>query len=390
MRLFIIAMPGCGNLGDDLISQILVHQIDIKVKAKEIGILCGEESISLNYENIKTKIHFFKKPRRISFSKYFGRSSEIQKFLKSTDLIIIGGGGLFQDSHSFFTIHNYLKFLQYANSKIIITGVGVGPINSKVNKIYLRFFLNHKNITIQVRDLESKILLEDIGVVSPIILNTDIVEGASIHQFINFKKKSLKHSTKILGCNIRKWPDINVEKLLSFLKQLVDIYNFEQIKFFVFENGIKNESEKRFANLLISEVIKMINIEVSLNVYNETPINQFYTDFFNVNYAVASRYHANILWQKAKIPTIPISYAPKVNSLYRKYRKPVFNFNELLNQNCYSFNIVNEIYFNENYILPEVPSSNVKLKLRLIILFKVFNFIEFIYNSFKSILIRLR
>ena len=50
-----------------------------------------------------------------------------------------------------------------------------------------------------------------------------------------------------------------------------------------------------------------------------------------MNYAIASRYHANILWHKLNIPTIPISYSPKVQSFYEESGGKSYNAKDLYN-----------------------------------------------------------
>jgi len=159
---FIIAMPGCGNLGDDLISQFLINLVDKKYKPKKIGVLVGENEVNYSITT-NANIIYFKGSNKKSLKNYFNRKKLIKSFVKESDLIIIGGGGLLQDSHSIFTIHNYLRYIFYSKSKIMLVGIGVGPIKHSVNKYYIKKILNRSNIAIQVRDKNSFDLLKRLG-----------------------------------------------------------------------------------------------------------------------------------------------------------------------------------------------------------------------------------
>lgn len=388
MHIFIIAMPGSGNIGDDLISFRLTKMLYDIYSPIEIGVLCGENSIEHNYNSLDTKVTFLRKPRKTSFKDYFGRIFAINNFIKSSDLIIIGGGGLFQDTHSPFTIHNYFKYLRFCNCKVMIVGVGVGPIKYKLNKYYLSQILKEKNISVQVRDSSSYDYIKRLNIENTITIDSDIIEGTKLHTLYPSFVKSI--SSNILGCNIRHWPDVRLSEMTSYIKNLIDKYRIEEVKFFAFENGLNNRKEKVFSEKIIKELIKIIDIPINMYSYNEIPINLFYENFFSVNYALASRYHANILWQKAGIPTIPIAYAPKVFSLYNQFNKPVYNFQQLIEKNISEFVVLNEIHTIKNYHLPNLPNKKAALKQRTKLLIFFFGIAELIYSLYRSIAVRVK
>lgn len=389
MKIFIVAMPGSGNLGDDLISIRLAKMLCDYYNPDEIGVLCGENNIKDDYNIIDTSITFFKKPRKTSFKDYFGRSFAIKSFVKSADLIVIGGGGLFQDTHSPFTIHNYLKYLRLCKCKVMIVGMGVGPIQYKINQFYISRVLNVENISIQVRDMSSYDYIKRLNIENTITLDSDIIEGTQLKSLLpsTIHKET---SSNVLGCNIRNWPDINIDELTYYIKKIVDIHKIEEVKFFAFENGVNNNREKVFSEIIMQELFKITDIPISMYSYNDIPIEIFYENFFSVDYALASRYHANILWQKAGIPTIPIAYAPKVLSLYNQFKKPVYNFRKLIEKNISEFVILNEIHTIKDYSLPDLPKEKVIVKHRVKLLMFFFGLGGFLYSLYRSIKVRIK
>lgn len=293
-------MPGCGNLGDDLISTLLQKQIISQDPDAQIGVLCGEFSDFTCLPNVKKLLV----PRNIP-SKYWNRKKEIIRYIKKCDRIFIGGGGLFQDSHSIFTIHKYLHWLYYATCQIDCVGVGVGPINHSSNKRYLKRVLSRPGISIQVRDKESFDYLAQMGLTN-VIIGCDVVEGSDLNLCMK------EHEGKVLGCSIRKWADVDRTKIIELINNQIVDKNITKVYLFVFEHSAASSEEFDF----LTELSKSINCENTILVYGKE--SDFFDKMRESDYAIASRYHANIIWQKIGIPVMPIPYAPKVYSLYSK------------------------------------------------------------------------
>lgn len=306
MKYLIIAMPGCGNLGDDLISPLLQKKIIAQDPNAEIGVLCCEFSEFTCLPNVK-KLLF---PRNIP-SKFWNRNKQIISFIKGCDRIFIGGGGLFQDSHSIFTIHNYLHWLYYATCQVDCIGVGVGPINYGFNKRYLKRVLDRPGVSIQIRDKESLDYLAKMGLTN-IILGCDVVEGSEL----NLSTKT--HEGTVLGCSIRKWADVKKSKIVDLINSQVIEKNITKVNLFVFEHSAASSEELDF----LTDISKSVNCSNTIYVYGKDP--DFFDKMRESDFAIASRYHANIIWQKIGVPVMPIPYAPKVYSLYSKFGIKLF------------------------------------------------------------------
>mgnify|MGYP002762800573 FL=1 len=298
MRYLVIGMPGCGNLGDDLISTLLQNQIKSFEPDAEIAILCGEFSEFKCLSGVK-KLFV---PRNIPL-KHWKRKRIIIDYIKRCDRILIGGGGLFQDTHSFFTIHKYLHWLYYANCQVDCVGIGVGPIRYSFNERYLKQVLCRPGISIQVRDKESYNYLI-YHQFDKVIIGCDVVEGSAL------SLKQIKHDGVVLGCSIRKWHDLDISRVCQIINSQVELLNATKVYLFVFENSIASSEEYDFA----VEISKFIHRSHEIYTYGRD--ENIFEKLCEVDYAIASRYHANIIWQKIGVPVIPIPYAPKVYSLY--------------------------------------------------------------------------
>lgn len=347
MRIFIVGMPGAGNLGDDLISVLLVNCIMKTYPDAEIGILLEETSNIISYD-YHDKIHLFLRPRFNKITSYINRNAKLNKFLKKTDVILIGGGGLIQDTHFRYNIHEYIKYgfrVSAKNAILVTLGIGVGPIKYSLNRYYLRYFLN-KFSHIEVRDEESA---KELSLLSKqnIYTSNDVVEGSPRNKLSFYKEQ--KGTKNILGCSIRPWKSLDMDSVVHIitqvsLKEKLDVY------LFVFEHLGQNNEELKYAQE-IKNRLNINNINTSICCYGEDKLDAFIEAFCSVKKAIAIRYHANILWQKLGVPVMPISYAPKVDSYYKKHGIKTYSIEEIS-----SFKITSDI----NMLFTKINEENVK------------------------------
>lgn len=348
INIFIIAMPGCGNLGDDLISVVLVRKVAERWPMATVGILCGGERNMFEYpENVRLRV--FRNPS-LHNPKFLRDLTAIHSFLKKADLILVGGGGLFQDSHSFFTIHSWMKYLFLAptNCPAFAVGVGFGPINNRLNIWYLRKTIRRFSV-IQVRDKESNDIVKSLGYRAEVA--RDIVSGGCLdHLGLDLACEK----RKIIGCSIRPWSGLSFEAISNIIKKTCLRYGMDNVRFFVFENSKGNHSELLYAKKL-SQYLRKWDIQSTVFCYGEQPIEEFMKSFSEVSVAIAVRYHANILWQMIRTPTMPISYSPKVTNLYQEKIYEINKLDEISECDIKD----NFIFLNTSYEY-RLPSKNIK------------------------------
>jgi polysaccharide pyruvyl transferase WcaK-like protein len=378
MKIFISAMPGCGNFGDDLIFKLLHREINRSFEGAEIGYLCGNAGVSV-FAGLRNSVPLLF-PIKSNLKSYYTRKKKIIDFVRSCDLIYVGGGGLFQDSHHPFTIHFFLKWIQYAKCPLVITGVGVGPINYKHNFFYLKRVLRLKGVLTQVRDSESHSILKCLEI-NNLSYNCDIVEGCDLLN-MTLPQVSEVSQKRILGCSIRPWGGLSVQDVADLIVRLIREQSIDHTKFFVFEYGEDNLSEYVFQMKVIEA---MGDYSSEILVYNGDL--DFLRELGSVNIAIASRYHANIIWQKLNIPVIPIAYAPKVSSLYSKFGFRALTIEELfLKKLDYDFH---RLYLEDEYFLPKHQLDKLQFGLSMQLLFFWFGIFSFLADILVSLRLRI-
>ncbi len=144
---------GSGNLGDEAILEGLTGALMDRF---------GEDEISLvvlsNDPEETRKLHGLPAVNR-------WRPIQVFKTLRESDLLISGGGGLFQDRTSSFSLWYYLGIIWLARllkTPVYIVGQGVGPINHWFNNLFVRWTASQTNGAL-VRDSDSYDLLEEMG-----------------------------------------------------------------------------------------------------------------------------------------------------------------------------------------------------------------------------------
>ncbi|MBN1622553.1 MAG: polysaccharide pyruvyl transferase CsaB [Endomicrobiales bacterium] len=163
MKILIAGYYGFGNAGDELILDVLIKNLKNREKDSKIVVLSDNpEETSINH-NIS------------SISRW--NPLNLLKSLKDSDIVIVGGGGLFQDMTSNLSLYYYLSIIWLAKifkKKIFVCAVSINEL-SGLNKILMGYVLKQAD-RITVRENESKDFLVKIGCPEGIIeVTADIV-----------------------------------------------------------------------------------------------------------------------------------------------------------------------------------------------------------------------
>lgn len=342
-------MPAVGNLGDDLISAVLVQNILQKYPKAEIGILYYTGTNYFEYPsgyNIKLLYYPLFKDLRT----FIQRQIILLKFISSANYILIGGGGLIQDTHGNYTINRYFQFaFNYFSrkAKVLLVGVGIGPLKRILSKDYFQT-ISKRCSAIQVRDKHSASYLLDYS--SPVIISPDIVSGSN--QLASFGFQKLDSNNNALGCSIRPWKSLSFEQISSFIYKVCEEYKLS-CNLFVFEYEKWQQEEYDYA-IRLQDYLKSKGILTTVFCYAKDPWGDFLQAFCSVKYAIATRFHANILWQKLNIKVIPISYAPKVKSLYEEKGGQVIPIDNIAPLSISGESVFQKIDLSDEYVFPDL------------------------------------
>ena len=176
MKIFLIGWFGAGNMGDEaiLISELLF--LREKIKRVEFYILSFDPErtrrLTANILEVKKILSIGSKLNVIK-SDLLG----ILKTFREVDVVVIGGGGIFQDIYNHYPIPFFTSMAllaKFHRKLVVLYCVGIGPINTFIGRRLCKLTANSSDI-ISVRDPESRNLLKNLGINREIYLSADPV-----------------------------------------------------------------------------------------------------------------------------------------------------------------------------------------------------------------------
>ena len=321
------------NLGDEVIFHNFHSFLTKKIKNVEFFVFSSKPNVTSKMHNVESFYHltqfmnYFKSPKKII---------DILRIFKKTDIIIIGGGGIFQDVHSPETIPRYsipVLIAKVFRKPVFCYSVGVGPIkNAYLKKLVKLIFEQVDSIT--VRDKYSKRFLMDLGVSKEVFLAPDPAILSSILH--NRKKLSKDLKNKIVAICIRKFKlsKIAILEISKFCDYLIEKKSFKIIFVPMETDDIE----------VIGKVIQNIRNKHGVLVMpkdrEKMPISQFIEFFGNISFAVSMRLHGLIIPVSYDKPVIGLVYDEKV----RNFMKSIDNENFIVDIDKITFDILERMY----------------------------------------------
>jgi polysaccharide pyruvyl transferase CsaB len=330
-RIVIIGYFGYGNTGDEAILESMISAFRKRNKDIKFIVFSGNpEFISSKY-GVK------------SLSGSMRRNlKDVIKTIKDADLVILGGGGFLFD-YKLLNLLSWLLYVIVAKSlrrQVMIYAMGIGPINTRLGKLFAKYALNKVDI-ISVRDKGSKKLLIDLGVKkSPIFVTAD---PAIIAPYETEKKNSVlrvvdsnkKHN--LIGIAIRPW--FNSDELKKVIAEVADSLIMDlnsTIVFIPMEYGMDYDISKEVSNLMIN----------SPKIMKYSTPQHIYETISQMDLVIGMRLHSLIFATKAAVPIVGIIYDPKVDYFLQE-----------INQSKYSINVNNVTYEDLLYLAKEAMSN---------------------------------
>ncbi|MFC2028851.1 polysaccharide pyruvyl transferase family protein [Chloroflexota bacterium] len=320
---------GAKNIGDEAILECMLK--DIKSIDNDVKFIVA----SWNPEETK---------RQYGIDSFFWSDfSELFDAVKRSDLVILGGGGLFQDywgidpqtylrrSHRDITVYGGLPILSNLyNKPSMIYAVGIGPLMDDLAREHTRIAIENSQV-VTVRDTQSLSLLEEIGYVAhpesnsilqvvadPVFsLKTLPEDDNLIDSFLNQNKIDRKR--KLVGVNIRYWDFSGpymawMRSLAEGLKIFLSDHTDFDILFIPFQI---NEHTKHTNDLEVIEKLSvLLNLPSRVYQIKELKDPHFIQAIIkHCEFLVGMRYHSLIMGLNTNTPIIGLPYDPKVTSL---------------------------------------------------------------------------
>jgi len=243
---------------------------------------------------------------------YYMNPISLIRELRTSDLLISGGGSIFQDVTSSRSILYYISVVALARlmrKPVVFYAQGVGPVRRPFNRWLLGKIANRVNL-ITLRDEASRDFLQQIGVCRPPLkvtadpvfaLHSDGEElTRTLQQLPLFKKQS-----KIIGVSVRRWPALDGYQ--PELARVLDDFCRQgyEILFIPMDYPDDIEESKRVMSCM-QQPAHLLEQNLSTG--------QHLAVISQLDLMVGMRLHALIFAASCDVPFAGISYDPKIDA----------------------------------------------------------------------------
>lgn len=243
--------------------------------------------------------------------------AEIVKAIRKSDILVSGGGTLFQDITSKKSIWYYLGIVQLAQllgKKVCIAYQGMGPINTKFYRFMTKSILNRKSVKlVAMRDKQAYDYAKEMGIKEEkMMISSDMIfmmkppAPERCMKIIKDNVHNYKEGEVLIGFSIREWKDKDRTDLFAEIAdRLVEKYN-ARIVFFPFHKPKDAE---------ISKIVmhKMKHEEATVLMPNRYLPSEILGAMGYMNVNIGVRLHSLVFSALMNVPTIGISYEPKID-----------------------------------------------------------------------------
>lgn len=277
---------GFKNFGDELILSILTKQL--KTQGADITVFSVAPEFTAKTYGVKSVRTF--------------NPFDVIKTVAAADVLISGGGSLFQDATSLKSVIYYsfvLGLAQLFGKKTIIFSQGVGPLNHPISRFLVKNLFQRCNF-VSVRDEKSLALLKNWQIEAELL-----PDPAYSLEILPRTKES------VTGVQLRQFDGVD-EKFLLNLTAAIQT----KPKIFSLQKSLDLEVCKNFAQKTGGKIIEDNLIE----------------ELGRVEILVSMRFHALIVALKAGVKCAVINYDPKVKTLAETYGLPLIEFTDTENE----------------------------------------------------------
>jgi len=243
--------------------------------------------------------------------------TEVRKVLRRSDLFISGGGSLIQDATSFRSLTYYLSTIRLARAfgcRVMVLGQGIGPLRRRASRYLSRLVLNQVHL-ITVRDTQSAELLAELGIRKPPIHVTadpafTLTACQSHEAAAILSKLGLMRDEALIGVSLRRWADVpDIEHIAARALQIIGDRLQAKILMITMHTPNDLDLAKRIQQLSASS-----HIIIQPEPWTPT---QLLGVMGRCELIIGMRLHALILAAIAGIPSVGLSYDPKVENFLR-------------------------------------------------------------------------
>jgi polysaccharide pyruvyl transferase CsaB len=323
MKVGIIGNYGNNNNGDEAILTGILNQLTehLHVKKEDIVVFSNNPENTVERYGITAKPLIHKKGSILKSGTTTIRAS--YRVMKELDLLIIGGGGLLMDMYKRDApLYSTLGITgKRAGCKVVVYGVGAGPLNTAVGKFFIKQLTNVAE-SVSVRDTDSQKLLQSIGVKTPVSVIGDpafSVPAERTHTYSEAIKKVGVTAVPYFSNQYWPTPDLPkynayVEGMAAGLDQLIEEKGVE-VTFF---------STKFPEDVQVTKDIyaKMKHQEKAALLEDNLHPTEIVRISAEQDLIIGTRLHSLILSVVAQTPVIGIGYHHKVEDFMKVIGMP--------------------------------------------------------------------
>jgi polysaccharide pyruvyl transferase CsaB len=374
-KITICGYYGYQNTGDEAILSSIIDQLNTSIENIEILAFSGNPEESNKIHNVNTLFIGENWSIRKTFKlQNFDDIINRIRVLSKSDLVLIGGGGIIHDlslrSVSKFWL-NKIIISKLLGKKVMIYSVGVGPINSKIGKLLVKYSFIFVDI-ITVRDQFSKNELLNIGLNSQKILKTaDPVFTLSPSETnVNniFIAENISTDCEFVGISVR-WNPYEFDENSSFLHEFNT--KIARIADYIIENlGVNvlfipmqfppRETNDKKIMLTIRDIANNKDkIHILSGCYEP---HTMLSIFGRMEMVIGMRLHSLIFSSKMNIPFIGLSYSSKTNEVLKLLDQEQYTINyKDINLNS-TYNMISEVWDNRFIIRDKLRVKSDELR----------------------------
>ncbi|MBY8873881.1 polysaccharide pyruvyl transferase family protein [Micromonospora sp. PLK6-60] len=241
--------------------------------------------------------------------------------LGQLDLLILGGGGILYDKEA----RRYLRVVRVAQERglpLLTYAVGVGPLNDGVDTGMVQETLA-RAIEVTVRDQESRMVLEEAGLVNPITVTADPAFLLDPEEFPRerLREEGVPAGTRLVGMSVREpgraAERLDVDGYHRLLAQIADflVHRIDAHVLFV----PMERDDIRHSHGVMTHMTAADRGRILHNDYSPSQVLGLMRHF---DLAVGMRLHFLIFAAMMGTPFLPLPYAGKVFDLAQRLGVP--------------------------------------------------------------------
>jgi polysaccharide pyruvyl transferase CsaB len=296
---------GIGNLGDEAILDGLIRLVSSTWPAAKITVMSSIPAATKKAHKVNA-VSLFPSGIRSVFKFWFSLNSvKTMSALRKSDLVLLGGGGLFNDEKwqaIFVWFIQFCWFWAY-RKRLVCVAQSVGPLRKWWSRNLVRLVFNYSKL-ITVRDNSSAKLLQGLSI-------KDVHVLADPAFAIGYESPLSRNKQNQVVISIRPWQSHNSLALYKEMAQFIDnVFEKKNLRsiFLPFQTEIENDQKcfDKISELLVNkealEYVQPDDYTHALEIISRSKA------------VVGMRLHSIIFATLTATPFLALSYSNKVTA----------------------------------------------------------------------------